>query len=72
MKGAPEGEKYIPDALEGGKVRILALTWNMHGKKEPENFSDLLRIDDIHHDIYIIGTQECSKSIAKSTLYPSK
>lgn len=43
----------------------------MHGKKEPEEINDLIRAD-IHHDIYVIGTEECARSIAKATLMPSK
>ena len=36
-------------------LRVLAITWNMHGQREPDNIEDLLRLD-IPHDMYVIGT----------------
>ena len=43
----------------------------MHGEKEPDSLADLLR-PDIHHDLYAVGTEECMRSIAKSTFAPNK
>ena len=59
------------DETETESLRLLAITWNMHGEREPTNAEDLLRLD-IPHDIYVIGTQECMRSIASSALNPSK
>lgn len=36
------GDEEKPDAIQLSKLRILAITWNMHGQKEPENIKDLL------------------------------
>lgn len=56
------------------KLRMLAVTWNLHGKlpKDEESIDELLRARQIHHDLYVIATQECMRSIATSVLAPSK
>lgn len=56
------------------KLRILAVTWNLHENlpKQEVILDELLRKKDIHHDIYVIGTQECMRSIATSVFAPSK
>lgn len=60
------------DPYETKKLRILSVTWNMHGKKPPKDIENLLRLKDISHDVYVIGSQECIRSIAKSMFRPSK
>ena len=36
---------------------MLAVTWNMMGRKPSrKEFEDLLKVKEIHHDIYIIGS----------------
>lgn len=52
----------------------MAVTWNLHGKlpKSDDDLEELLRARTIHHDLYIIGTQECMRSIATSVIAPSK
>lgn len=52
-----EDEKEHPDPLETGKLRVLAITWNMNAKKPPKDLSEFLRMD-ITHDLYIISSQE--------------
>lgn len=54
-------EKAFYDPYDTQKLRVLAVTWNMHGKlpKSYEDLNMLLRAKEIHHDIYVIGTQEC-------------
>jgi aspartate aminotransferase-like enzyme len=44
----------------------------MHGKVPPKDIEKLLRVNDIHHDVYIIASQECIRSIAGSMFIPSK
>lgn len=36
------------------------------------DIENLLHATDIHHDLYIIGSQEACNSIAKSVFLPSK
>lgn len=67
-------KKRAIDPYDTQKVRILAVTWNMHGKipKTDEDLETLLNTKLIHHDIYVIGSQECMRSIATSVIAPSK
>lgn len=53
---------------------MLAVTWNMYGKlhSTPDVLETLLRAKEIHHDIYVIGSQECMRHIAHAVIAPSK
>lgn len=54
-------------------LRIMAATWNLHGKCP--SASDLDRLffrSRVHHDIYVLGTQEAVRPIAQSMVMPSK
>jgi len=54
-------------------VRILAVTWNLAGKTpQPVDLANLLHPAQIHHDIYVIGTQEALGSIMGAMFSPSK
>ncbi|CAD8144323.1 unnamed protein product [Paramecium octaurelia] len=53
-------------------IRILVITWNMHGMIPGYSLKRLFNIESIHHDLIVIGTQECSRSIAVSLLCESK
>ena len=51
----------------------MSATWNLGGKTpEIEQVEGLLHADLMHHDIYIVGTQEALKSINMSMISPSK
>jgi len=53
-------------------AKILVCTWNLHGTLPPEDEVELFLKPKIKHDIYVIGTQECQRSIAFSVLLKSK
>lgn len=57
-------------------LRIYVGTWNMHGELPSENLEPFLPhpTTDVHIKFHIIalGTQECSRSIEASVLFPSK
>lgn len=53
-----------------GRVRVLALTWNLHAQPPPEDLSTLLPRRKFH--IYAIGTEECERSIAVSVIFQRK
>ena len=53
------------------EIRILTVTWNMHGLSCPEDICDILLPEVLHH-IYIISTQECLKPMWLSIFSPSK
>lgn len=73
VKGkTPADSSVTNDPYDSKKLRILSVTWNLHGKMGPKNLDSLLRNKEIHHDIYIVGTQECMRSIAASMVSPSK
>mmetsp|Transcript_7047 Transcript_7047/g.6188 ORF Transcript_7047/g.6188 Transcript_7047/m.6188 type:complete len:89 (-) Transcript_7047:74-340(-) len=55
---ATKGKKIVKDPYDAQAIRILAVTWNLHGKTGPDDLELLLRTKEIHHDLYIIGTQE--------------
>jgi hypothetical protein len=44
----------------------------MHGMIPGYSLKRLFRIDELHHDLIVVGTQECSRSIAFSLLCESK
>ena len=51
-------ETYNPknDPYDSKRLKILSVTWNMHGKPPPKEIERLFRFNDIYHDLYIIGT----------------
>ena len=51
----------------------MATTWNMHGSCPGNDlFDELFQKDVVHHDMYILGTQEAQRPIAQSMILPSK
>ena len=66
-----ESKEDVEDPLETNKLRILSITWNMNAKKPPSDLSSLFRTD-IKHDIYVVGTEECLKSILSSAFGANK
>ena len=76
FKWAVPGDDEMPaavDPFETNEVRILAVTWNLGGKKpRDEHISSLLQTENVYHDIYIVGTQEALGSIVGSMFKPSK
>lgn len=55
------------------KLLVYVCTWNMMGKDVPprEGLQAHVLPPDRYH-VYVIGTQECERSIAKSALNPAK
>lgn len=54
-------------------LRIFTATWNMMGREPSlEDFLSLLHPETIHHDLYVMGSQEACTSIAGSLFKPSK
>lgn len=54
------------------QAKVLVCTWNLHGTLPSEDEVKLLLKPSIKHDIYVIGTQECQRSIAFSVILKSK
>jgi len=56
------------------KINVWTCTWNMHAKSWPEDLGKALGISDSQqmNHMYVIGTQECQKSILTSAFLPSK
>jgi len=53
-------------------ISIYAVTWNLHGKSaRTEEVAQLIPKDKFHH-IYVIGTEECMRSILTSLLFSDK
>ena len=44
----------------------------MHGQLPPKDMEQLFRAKEIPHDIYIVATQECQRTIASSMFAPGK
>lgn len=54
-------------------MRILSVTWNLAGETpDNQDLRNLLHPEDIHHDIYVIGTQEALGGIVGAMFKPSK
>lgn len=52
------------------RLSLLIGTWNMHGRPKPEtSLKDIFFPHD--HDLYVIATQECERSIETSVVFPS-
>lgn len=51
-------------------IKVFCGTWNLHGKSAPADLSDFIPTEK--YDIYVIGTEECSRSIQASVILPSK
>ncbi len=63
----------LNDAVEDKRLRVLIINWNLHGKMcSPEQLRRVLRIEQIKHHIYAIGTEECWRSIQKSLFIQKK
>ena len=59
--------------MKTDKLRLLAVTWNIAGKTpSPVEIKNLLHPDKVHHDIYVVGSQEALASITGSIFTPSK
>ena len=62
-----------PDALITDELRILTVTWNIAGKRpSPKDIAALLFPQDVHHDLYVVGSQEALSSIMGSIFKPNK
>ena len=49
------------------------MTWNIQGKvPSRKEIEDLLFPKDVHHDLYVIGSQEALSSIMGSIFKPNK
>uniref|UniRef100_A0A7S1IAM2 Inositol polyphosphate-related phosphatase domain-containing protein n=1 Tax=Eutreptiella gymnastica TaxID=73025 RepID=A0A7S1IAM2_9EUGL len=58
--------KYDP----GSSIEICLITWNMEGTCGPDDVSGLITPGS--HHIYVIGSEECERSIAASYMNSSK
>ena len=62
-----------PDVLATDELRILTVTWNIAGKAPKQSdISDLIFPKDVHHDLYVVGSQEALSSIMGSIFKPNK
>jgi hypothetical protein len=54
-------------------IKILAVTWNMgSGYPSASDLHKIFQKDDVHHDLYVFGSQEAERSIAKSMVVSNK
>ena len=71
----PLSDKEILDVIKiTGQLNVWTCTWNMHAKTWPENLRKELKIASskrVNH-LYVMGTQECQRSIVSSAFLPSK
>lgn len=64
---------YFKDSKkETDSLRIYILTWNLKGKKPDEELLKQILPLDKNIDIFVIGTQECMRSILASFFYSNK
>jgi len=62
-----------PDPLVTDQLRVLAVTWNIAGKTpEEKEITKLIHPEQVHHDVYVVGSQEALNSITGSIFSPSK
>ena len=58
--------------LKDKQVKILICTWNLLGRIPALSEVQQLLNPEIKHDIYVVGTEECQRSIAASFIVKSK
>jgi hypothetical protein len=51
---------------------MYAVTWNLHGKAAKSQDIELLLPKDNFYHMYVIGTEECMRSILTSIFYSDK
>ena len=73
LSAARSNEEVEMWIRQHGKITVRAVTWNLAGKQPPagEALARQLVPPDRYH-LYVIGTEECERSIAASALNPSK
>jgi len=55
----------VRDEENENNIKIMAITWNMHGGcPSKEIIDELFQKDKVYHDIYVLGTQEAQRPIA--------
>jgi inositol-1,4,5-trisphosphate 5-phosphatase len=65
-------ERELHDFEETRELQVLVVNWNMHGKKAAALRAPCqLFPNNCKHHLYIVGTAECEKSIAKAMFTPS-
>jgi hypothetical protein len=52
------------------RVNVFVGTWNLHAKDPPAHLDEFIPRN--RHDVYVLGTEECQNTIAKSILFASK
>ena len=52
------------------KISVFCTTWNLYGQLPEIDLSPLIPVDK--YDIYVIGTEECERSIGQSLIFSSK
>ena len=62
--------REVEEGLKSQRLRVYAVTWNMHGKL-PVDLGSLLPVYPAPH-IYVVASQECMRSISKSLVVQSK
>ena len=68
----PQSQKDVLRQIKHEKrLKVFALTWNLHGKKWPEKLGESVIPCNKYH-IYAVGTQECERSILASAIRTSK
>jgi len=66
-------EQELPNfPSETNSLRVLVVTWNLHGKKPKQGLDELFNRERVKHHIISVGTEECLRSIPASTFYESK
>ena len=64
--------KCLDNAPTVQKLSIYAATWNLHGKSAKiEDIRLLLPKKEFYH-MYVIGTEECMRSILTSLIFSDK
>ena len=68
-----EDDSVLASVRETGRVSIKCITWNMQAKPPPEASvlrERIFQLGEVH--IFVVGSEECENTIAKSVLNPSK
>ena len=58
---------------DSSNIKLMAVTWNLQGKcPDLKQLDVLFQKDNIHHDLYVLGSQEAVRPITHSMVMPSK
>eukprot|EP00825_Cyclidium_porcatum_P049611 TRINITY_DN8617_c0_g2_i2.p1 TRINITY_DN8617_c0_g2~~TRINITY_DN8617_c0_g2_i2.p1 ORF type:complete len:430 (+),score=59.60 TRINITY_DN8617_c0_g2_i2:149-1438(+) len=62
----------VENVSQTNQIKVLVISWNLKGSCPKQSLQELVRTKIVKHNLIVIGTQECCRSIAMSFLCKNK